>query len=369
MRGDVSKNVSACKKFLIIELHARLVGATMIELGIDEINGCPSTDSMYENMESLSKQAKRECLKSLTEKVVDKYILCKDRVQSILEKTRKAQDEEDNARAPSDRFPCRFPGCEKSFKHDGKRRRDHENSHDGFVIKDSTKSRAVKAPKSSLDDMYNYQCSFMEVSMLLTNFYDAVSEGDGLRLVRCWKFILLHLIEDGASSRKYALEAFYLLCQINSILTPRAAHRIIWNRFYKSKPGPAGNIPLDLALEHFNRLIKILMRNLGPNALNKRAIDRYCKALATNKNIMDNFDTICSINRRSGLHTCHSITGDLEKIVKELLEHRALVCQENRSLKHFSGFKDSLLADSDIRSLFKWINTHKKNVNLNKCAR
>ena len=32
----------------------------MIELGIDELNGCPSTDSTYENMESLSKQAKRD---------------------------------------------------------------------------------------------------------------------------------------------------------------------------------------------------------------------------------------------------------------------------------------------------------------------
>ena len=74
-------------------------------------------------MESLSKQAKRECLKSLTEKVVDKYVLRKDRVQSILEQTRMAQDEEDNARAAGDRFPCRFPGCEKSFKHDGKRQR------------------------------------------------------------------------------------------------------------------------------------------------------------------------------------------------------------------------------------------------------
>ena len=112
--------------------------------------------------------------------------------------------------------------------------------------------------------------------MLLADFYDAISEGDGLQVIQCCKFILLYLVQDGATSRKYALEAFYLLCQINSTLSPCAAHRLIWNRFCMTKSGPGGNIPLDLSLGHFNRLIKILIRNLGPNGLNKRAINQYC---------------------------------------------------------------------------------------------
>ena len=123
------------------------------------------------------------------------------------------------------------------------------------------------------------QSSFTEVGLLLKNFYDAVSEGDGMRVIRCWKFMLPYLKEDEAGSRKYALEAFYLLAQVHSLLTPQAAHRLIWNRFFKSKPGSGGNIPLDLALEHYNILIKVLIRNLGPNGLNRNAIDRYCKSL------------------------------------------------------------------------------------------
>ncbi len=131
----------------------------------------------------------------------------------------------------------------------------------------------TEIPGTTKDDVFNYQSSFMGFGLLLRNFYDAVSEGDGLRVIRCWKFMLPYLKEDGAGSRKYALEAFYLLAQVNSLLTPQAAHRLIWNRFYKSKHGPGGNIPLDLALEHYNRLIKVLIRNLGPNGLNKSAID------------------------------------------------------------------------------------------------
>ena len=69
--------------------------------------------------------------------------------------------------------------------------------------------------------MFNYQSSFLEIGHLVKNFYDAISEGDGLRVLRCWKFMLLYLKEDGASSRKYALEALYLQCQVNALLTHR----------------------------------------------------------------------------------------------------------------------------------------------------
>ena len=227
----------------------------------------------------------------------------------------------------------------------------------------------VSKPKEERDDMFNYQTSFLEASLLLCNFYDAISEGDGQRVIRCWKFMLAYLIKDGAGSRKYALETFYLLCQVNSLLSPQASHRLIWNRFYKGKSGPGGNIPLDLALEHFNRLIKILIRNLGPNGLNKEAIDRYCKALAINKHIIDNFDRMCVIPKRSGAHTSRSTDGDLRKIVKELVEYKALCYQKGRSYTHFADMQDSLLADLDINAFFKWINSHKKKVALQKCAR
>ena len=62
------------------------------------------------------------------------------------------------------------------------------------------------------DDMLPYQKSLMEYGLLLYNFKDAVSEGDGKRDLRCWKFFLLHLRNDKKSS-KYALEALYIIFQ------------------------------------------------------------------------------------------------------------------------------------------------------------
>lgn len=297
MPKEVAKNVNACKNIFNLELEARVVSAAMEELGIRDIYELQSPDRLPENISTSSKQQKIEWLNALAAKVVDKYVLKDDKVQAVLDKMKNGAEELE--RPAGDRYMCRFPSCQKSFRYDGKRRRAHEMTHEGMG---SNASITTVMPSNKKDDVFNYQSYFVEVGLLLKNFYDTVSEGDGLRVIRCWKFMLPYLKEDGAGSRKYALEALYLLAQVKSLLTPQAAHRLIWNRFYKSKPGSGGNIPLDLALEHYNRLIKVLIRNLGPNGLNKNAIDRYCKSLPLNKELLENYDSMCSVRRRSGKH-------------------------------------------------------------------
>jgi hypothetical protein len=50
-----------------------------------------------------------------------------------------------------------------------------------------------------------------------------------------------------------------------------------------------GNIPLDRALEHYNRVVKEVIKKMGPIASNKTAIGRFCKSISINKQLMDNF--------------------------------------------------------------------------------
>ena len=77
--------------------------------------------------------------------------------------------------------------------------------------------------------------------------------------------ILINVHENGwRQSRKYALEGLHLLLQFHTILSPRDAHRLIWNRSVKAKHGMGGNIPLDLALEHYNRVLKEVIKKMGP---------------------------------------------------------------------------------------------------------
>ena len=367
MSTDVSKNVNATKKFVMLEVDARIVAACMTELKLTEIDGHPSSDVLPTKLLSAPRKEKQQFLKLLATRVVNKYILDEEKVAALLDKVQMAEKQEKKMNASEGvRFQCKFEGCGKTYRYDGKRKREHEASH-GLPAPESVMTYIVKI-KPKRDDMFNYQSSFLEIGLLVKNFYDAISEGDGSRVVRCWKFMLQYLKEDGASSRKYALEALYLQCQVNALLSPRAAHRLVWNRFFKSKCGTA-NIPLDLALEHYNKLIKILMRNLGANGLNKNAIDRHCKALATNKQLLDNFDEMCNVVRRSGRHVQRSPRNDLIKIVKGLTDNEAFVFTNGRTYKHFSGIPSSLLEGFSVSSMFKWINEHKKNVLLSKCPR
>ena len=70
-----------------------------------------------------------------------------------------------------------------------------------------------------------------------------------------WKFTLPYLRQDKGST-KYALEALGLLLisQMNSTLSQREGHRLVWNRTVSLRSGH--NIPLELLMEFFNKLIK-----------------------------------------------------------------------------------------------------------------
>ena len=74
------------------------------------------------------------------------------------------------------------------------------------------------------DDMLNYQYPLLEYGMLFCNFSDAVSEGDGQRIIWFWKFFLMFLKGDAQRSTKYALEGLNIMCQIYALLSPRDAH-------------------------------------------------------------------------------------------------------------------------------------------------
>ena len=109
-----------------------------------------------------------------------------------------------------------------------------------------------------------YQKALLDYGMLILNFLDAIAEGDG-EFFRCWKYFLMYLKHQGRSSTKYALEGLYLMFQVHALLSPRAAHRLVWNRSVKNKRG-SSNIPLDLMLEFYNRIIKEAVKKLGPGA-------------------------------------------------------------------------------------------------------
>lgn len=337
-----------------------------------KLDESPTKNVIPNGLESNSpKSEKKTYLRKVASLVVDTFIVDQKRNQEI-EQSCQCLDEEQqkNAVNADGRYPCRHPGCQKTFAHDGKKRRDHEQQHNPPVAinqVDTLKEKKKDIVRNDGDDMLAYQRSLLEYGILLINFWDAIAEGDGQRVVRCWKFFLLYLKNDNGSS-KYSLEALYLMFQIYALLSPRSAHRLVWNRFINNKSGMGRNIPLDLQLEFFNKAVKEAIKKLGP-AASQKSINRICQSLRTTMELMDNFDKSLLVRKRSGDHIKKSAKGDLEKIVKELLEQKAFTYTKDRRYRHYRNVAPSLLSGFDMRSMYTWINQHKKYIILNRRAR
>ena len=209
--------------------------------------------------------------------------------------------------------------------------------------------------------MLSYQLSFMQLAMLVMNFHDGVSEASGDRILRQWKFILVTLHADG-SSEKYILEALYLLLQYYCILSPQAAEQLIWNMSCKSSPGPGKNIPLDMALEQYNNILKTGIRNMGPHNTNPKSVDRFCRALVVNKTIIENFDKMSKLSRRVGSHREKKAVNDIERIVNQLLENNALTKCKTRRYQFYNNMPCSIFDGFNFNTLFSWIENHKNNI-------
>lgn len=111
-------------------------------------------------------------------------------------------------------------------------------------------------------------------------FCDSIREGDGHRILRCWRYLML------ATKRKnYSIEALNLLAQYHFFLSQRQAQQLIWSRI--NTHGISGrNIPADLFMEHLNRVCKEAVLNLGSHKT-PRALERVGKCVGVIAELLD----------------------------------------------------------------------------------
>lgn len=67
----------------------------------------------------------------------------------------------------------------------------------------------------SQDGVFNYASAVLNEGLLLLELRDAIHEGDGPRIIPCWKFMLLHWRHAGHS--KYAHEVVHLFVQYRQL--------------------------------------------------------------------------------------------------------------------------------------------------------
>lgn len=76
-------------------------------------------------------------------------------------------------------------------------------------------------PSKDGDDVFNYNTALLAEGLFFLNFLDAVKEGDGGRITRQYKYLMLLCKSDDPNNTKYALESFYQLLLVNGALSEK----------------------------------------------------------------------------------------------------------------------------------------------------
>ena len=211
------------------------------------------------------------------------------------------------------------------------------------------------------DDVFNYNCALLADGLFFLNFLDAVSEGDGLRIMRQYKYMLLYCRGDGHHSNKDALECLYQSFYINFLLSPRDCERLIWNRSVNNKGGRGNNIAHDLEVEHSNLYNKGGIRNLGPNVTEK-AVQRISFSESATMSMASGVDQSIHRLRGSGQHTSSLSERDLDELIKRAVQMEVFTAKPFRQYQHFASFERDPFKNLNMSKMYNWINQHKRNV-------
>ena len=126
------------------------------------------------------------------------------------------------------------PCCElipKNIKHENKDRKQQilRKVADTIIAKTVNISLQFKndtSPDTNKDHVFEYACEVVSLGLLFLNYRDAIKEGDGERIMLCWKYFLP--IFKATNRQNYAIEAFITLANCK-VLPPRQAHQLIWS--------------------------------------------------------------------------------------------------------------------------------------------
>ena len=115
-----------------------------------------------------------------------------------------------------------------------------KNLHGLFVYDKTTASantttKSDEAKEDKIDDVYNYAVARLSLGLLIRCVDDAIREGNGDRIILCWRFFLSYC--KAFNHNKYALPEFLLLAYVTALLLEAKSHSLIWNRTVSNKGG------------------------------------------------------------------------------------------------------------------------------------
>ncbi len=221
-------------------------------------------------------------------------------------------------------------------------------SHLDFSQQTTEKQKTVD------DSVHLYAVELLTLGLLWHGFHDAIKEGDGERIMRYWKFLLI--LFKSTNHPNYAKEAVNLLLQYNYLFSERQKSQLLWSRCVNTRGLPGTNIPCDLHMEHLNRRLKTVLRNMGAN-VNDKTVTKAGKCIAVVQRVCQAFEEqTSSTASRSDNHPYPKFGKDFDMVLNVLEQERVFTYTANRKHDTFS-FSKGLLVKLSKKQLLNKVQT------------
>uniref|UniRef100_A0A7M5VF96 C2H2-type domain-containing protein n=3 Tax=Clytia hemisphaerica TaxID=252671 RepID=A0A7M5VF96_9CNID len=268
----------------------------------------------------------KESLKNVISKFVESYVIA----------------ETPDIAASAISYDCQF--CTKSYKRKAGLVNHLKKQHPG--------NEQDESEKSGDDCIVNYSKNALMLGYLVKNFADARRYGDGERIIRLYKFLMVLFKIDHRS--KYGFYSLQLLAQINNLLPPALAFELKWNRTVNNTGRYDGNVELDRELEHRNKYAKEELKHFQ-GKLTEQSIKRVSQSYDKVREIVDKFDIEANVSKQSGKHTVPDWKADVLELSEQFKSSKLFTVDPNgRSHKRFPGFPKNVFNGIDATTCKNW---------------
>ena len=201
------------------------------------------------------------------------------------------------------------------------------------------------------DRVNTYASEVLSLGMVWHHYYDAIKEGDGDRVMRIWKYLMVIFKETG--HRNYAKEAALLLINYMFMSSERVALQVMTSRFVNTKGRPGCNIPCDLHMEHLNRRLKGIITRMESN-VKPGSLQRAARAIGVVEEICLSFGKEMGAKKDSDKHAKPSYEKDF-KWIRDVLQEKQIFEHIPKRRHAFIAMNECVLQGVDNEKIADWV--------------
>ena len=359
---EIKHQVNEVEDFLELVIRGHMIAAAVHFFNMSDESDSPHSSAFPSDIARMDVDRRSQLLHAKMEEIIDKYVLPHQLAASI---STSEKDLASDLTGVSTSTDLTTPN-----PHLARIQRDHDYLSPVTLPKKSRGlPRVVREAgprllasqsvlKAAPDGVYNYASAVLNDGLLLLEFKDAIREGDGERILRVWKVLIIYF--HYAGHKNYKLEAFNLLTMVNATASPRIAAQLTWSRVVNTRGKKGHNVAADLHMEHLNKVVKGCVANLGAN-ISEQTIVQCGKSLSGLIDICKHFDKENNVTPSSVEHSYANSAEDMRRILVELTStSRVFDYIPGREHKTFKRINSNVARSIDAKKLLDWLQTMKK---------